>query len=357
MNVPVDLCHDVAVACLRAVGVRDDVARASADQLIDAERSGYASHGLQRLRLLVTAVERGVANSDPHPVIDRARPAALTIDGDRGLGAFVGSSAVDEARALAQDQGIAVAGVTNVHYSGYLGYLTRPPAEDGLVAIVTSSTPPMVHAFGGRDPVLGTTPLSIAFPASPHPIVLDLATSAGSRGKVVRAARTGAAIPAGWALDAEGQPTTEATAALEGVLSPFGDHKGSGLAVLLTLLSTALLGTEPPSGSSGGVFATGTVDRGDLVIIIDPDALGGRDEAARVASRFAERVRAGAPAAGSTGVRMPGDRAAGLHAADGPDLRLADDVTADLQALLTDHGLDDTAWRTVCAGADRRQES
>ena len=338
------LCHSIAKRCLQQVGVRPDVAEASADQLIEAERRGYPSHGLQRLRLLVTAVERGVANGDPAPTVVRNRPGAALIDADRGLGAFIGRMAMEEACRSAQSNGSAVVGVRGAHYSGHLGYFTRPVAMAGCVALMTSTTPPMVHAHGGREPVLGTTPLSIAFPAIPHPVVLDLATSAGSRGRIMAAARRDEPLPDGWAIDADGRPTTDASAALDGALSPFGGHKGSGIAIMLTLLSSALVGMKPPPVEGPDVFATGTVLRGDLILVIDPDALAGRTTSSRMATAFGELVRDGAAADGSDGARMPGDRSGNRGEPTDGSLTIDPDLHAEIQSIVEGLGLDPAPW-------------
>lgn len=333
-----------AIACLIAAGMRADVAEPVAEQLIDAERHGYGSHGLQRLPMLIAAVHAGVINPDPQPRIRHTRSGVALIRADRAPGAFAGQLALREATRIVRQVGVAAVGIERAHYTGYLSYFTRPVAVSGLVAMMTSSTPPMTHPHGGREPLLGTTPFSLAFPAHPHPIVVDFATSAGARGRIVAAARRGEDIPEGWAIDEHGVPTTDPEDALAGTLSTFGGHKGSAFAIGLTLLASALVGVEAPRPGGPDVFKVGTSERGDLLVLIDPAVMSGVGVSADLATEFAERLRSSEPAEGSDAVRVPGDRAAGAALTTGPVLHVDRSVITELEAVASALDVEDRAW-------------
>jgi LDH2 family malate/lactate/ureidoglycolate dehydrogenase len=327
----------VLAACLQATAAREDVATAAAEQMAEADLRGYGSHGALRLPLLVEALRTDVANGSPHHKIVRQTAASALIDGDRGLGGYLGSIAMAAAVERATATGVGLVGLRNAHYSGLLAYFARHATDRGQVALITGTNPPMVHPWGGREPVLGTTPLCVAVPANPHPIVLDIAMSRASRGKLMRAVERGSSIPPGWALDRNGHPTSDPEAGLVGALTPFGDHKGAGLALVLTLLAGPLLGVRPATTPDPAVFRTGTTERADLFLAIHPEAFGPRDEFLAAVEQVTGAVRSSAPAEGFDRARVPGDRAYEERAA-----RLRDGVE-----------IDDPVWEKVAAIAHR----
>ena len=167
--------------CLRATGVRPDTADPAAEQMVEADLRGHASHGLIRLAGLIQGVQQGVVNPDPRIRTVRDRPTGGLIDGDGGLGAYVGREAVRLAMTKARETGIGVVGVRNAHYTGLVGYFGDMTAREGLISIITSGTPPVVHPWGGRAAVFGTAPLCVSVPGKRHPVVLDMATSEAAR--------------------------------------------------------------------------------------------------------------------------------------------------------------------------------
>ncbi|MFQ5692874.1 MAG: Ldh family oxidoreductase [Nitrospinota bacterium] len=295
--------------CLKATGVRPDAAEPSAEQMVEADLRGHASHGLIRLPTLVQGVQKGIVNPDPRVRVLRDRPTGGLLDGDGGYGAYVGREAMRRAMAKARETGVGVVGVRNAHYTGLLAYFGDMAAEAGLVAVVASGTPPMVHPWGGRSAVFGTSPLCVSLPGKGHPIVLDMATSQGARGKLLNARKKGDSIPEGWAVDAEGNPTTDPGEALAGALSPFGGHKGSGLAFVLSLLTGPLVGVRPRTSFDPSVFPAGITDKGDFFLAFDPELFGPLDRFVEEAERFSEAVRSSPRAPGFEEIRVPGDRA------------------------------------------------
>lgn len=306
--------RDFLAACLRAAGTRDDVAAAASEQMVDAELRGYGGHGMIRLPYLIRSLQHGTANGDPQLRTLTDTPSASLIDGDRGLGAFTGRHAITLAIAKAEQCGIGVVGVRNGHYTGRIAYFAQLALDRNMVTVITGSTPPMVHAYGGSTPSLGTAPLCIAVPSDPTPIVLDMATSLAARGKIMAAQRDGRSIPSDWAIDPDGSPTTDPDAALAGALSPFGGAKGGGLSLLLHFLTGPLLGVRHHTSPDPSLFSGEAVaDKGDLYLVIDPAAFG--DPATFLAETrdYASELRALPAAPGTDAVRLPGDRAAALH--------------------------------------------
>ncbi len=295
--------------CLRATGVRPDTADPAAEQMVEADLRRHASHGLIRLAGLIQGVQQGVVNPDPRIRTIRDRPTGGLIDGDGGLGAYVGREAVRLAMTKARETGIGVVGVRNAHYTGLVGYFGDMTAREGLISIITSGTPPVVHPWGGRAAALGTAPLCVSVPGKRHPVVLDMATSEAARGKIHTARKRGEPIPEGWALDAEGNPTTDPEAALAGVLSPFGGHKGSGIAFVLSLLTGPLVGVRPKTVFDPSLFPAGIRDKGDFFLVIDPELFGPLDAFIEGVDVFSRAVRNSPAAPGVEEILLPGDRA------------------------------------------------
>lgn len=236
-----DEAESFAKNVLRAVGAREDDAAITAENLVFADRSGIASHGLLRLPLYAEAAHRGGINTAAQMTWRQQSPGGGLLDAD---GAF-GQVAMNEAVRYAIDQLHEVASVVvavhgSVHY-GAGAFWVDQLAQHSFLGIATSTTGPVVSPFGGAGKVLGTNPISIGMPAADkHHMTVDMATSNGAYGKVIAARNAGQPVPEGWAVDREGNPTTDAQNALDGSLTPFGGHKGSGFAVALEGISAAL---------------------------------------------------------------------------------------------------------------------
>ncbi|BAU33316.1 Ldh family oxidoreductase [Microcella alkaliphila] len=302
----IELAHAKVIAeqILRAVGAHTDHARATVDNLLFADRSGIASHGLLRLPLYAAAVSAGGINRDPQMRWVTENTGAGLLDAD---GAF-GQVAMEEALRWIESQrgtsaSVTVAVQSSSHF-GAGGYWTQRLAESGWLAIGVSSTGPTVAPFGATRKVLGTNPLSISLPAGTQtPLTADLATSTGAYGKVIGARNAGTSIPEGWAVDEAGHPTTDPAAAMAGALTAFGGHKGSAVAVLIEGLSVVL-------GGSRFAFETEDIwsnpgsrmNVGHLVIAVDPAAFAGAEQTAARVQQLRDTVRAAGP-----DVRAPGD--------------------------------------------------
>jgi (2R)-3-sulfolactate dehydrogenase (NADP+) len=256
-------------------------------------------------------VRSGKIDGRATPVAHRTRPGTVTIDAAHGFAYPALDLAVELVPAVACEAGIAAAGISRSHHAGALGLVAERLAEKGLVALVFANTPSAMAPWGGRRALFGTNPIAFAAPRGDGPpLVVDLALSEVARGKILAAAQKGEAIPAGWAVDKTGQPTTDATAALEGTLTPMGGAKGAALALMVELLAAAVTGSHFASEASSFLDAEGEPPAtGQLIVAIDASALGaGQGLAARIAE-FGRMIEV------EPGARLPGTRRHALRAA------------------------------------------
>jgi (2R)-3-sulfolactate dehydrogenase (NADP+) len=213
------------------------------------------------------------------PQVARAKGGAVLVDGADGLAFPACALAVSEAIARARSHGVAFAGVTNSHHFGVAAGHLEPVAAAGMVGLAFGNSPSAMPAWGGKRAIFGTNPIAAAFPRrNAPPLVIDLSLSEVARGKVMVAAREGKPIPLGWALDRDGNPTTDAKRALEGMMLPAGGVKGAMLALVVELLCCALTGAH--MGFEADTFFVDAGNRpkiGQAFLVIDPGALAGHD--------------------------------------------------------------------------------
>ncbi|MCL8303066.1 Ldh family oxidoreductase, partial [Pseudomonas mosselii] len=280
------------------------VAAVLAHNCASAQRDGAHSHGVFRIPGYVSTLASGWVDGRAEPQVTDLAPAYLRVDAKGGFA----QPALAAARPLlvekARTAGIAVLAIHNSHHFAALWPDVEPFADEGLVALSVVNSMTCVVPHGARKPLFGTNPIAFAAPCAGHdPIVFDMATSAMAHGDVQIAARAGERLPPGMGVDAEGQPTTDPKAILEGgALLPFGGHKGSALSMMVELLAAALTGGNFSwefdwSGHPGAK----TPWTGQLIIVIDPS----KAEGERFALRSRELVEQ-MQAAGLT--RMPGER-------------------------------------------------
>ena len=322
-----DLARRVA-AELMAAGANTAMAHSAARALTLAEAQGLGSHGLSRVAQYATHLRNGRVVGSAQPSVVRRKGGALLVDAGEGLAFAACELAVAEAVAAAREQGVALAGVVHSHHCGIVVDHLRAAAAAGMVGLGFTNSPAAMPAAGGRHPVFGTNPVAAVFPRrDADPLMIDLSLSEVARGKVMVAARQGQPIPLGWALDAEGRPTTDACAALGGSMLPLGavtSSKGAMLALVVELLVTALIG-----GRFGFEASSFFVDEGNrpglgqLFVVIDPGALAGADGYLdRVEVLVAEMLK-------DDEVRLPGARREALRRrAEAEGIEVADALLA-----------------------------
>jgi (2R)-3-sulfolactate dehydrogenase (NADP+) len=276
----------LAAAALAACGASAASAASTARALVAAEADGQAAHGLARVPAYAAQVRSGKVKGDAVPVATRAAPGVLRVDADHGFAYPAIDLALEGLVPLARAQGIAAAAVHRSHHFGQVGAHAERLADAGLVALVFGNTPKAMAFYGGRRAMLGTNPLAFAAPlADGAPLVVDLALSVAARGKIVAAQKAGKTIPADWAVDRDGRPTTDPAAALAGTLSPIGGAKGGALALMVEILGAALTAGAFGWEASSFFDAEGAPpDMGHLFIAIDPGPTSGGAFASRMAT-------------------------------------------------------------------------
>ncbi|MDQ0323018.1 LDH2 family malate/lactate/ureidoglycolate dehydrogenase [Pararhizobium capsulatum DSM 1112] len=282
-------------------------AEIQAETLVEAELKGHPSHGLQRLPRILTRIERGLIDPRTEGYASWRSPSFLEVDGLKGLGPVVATSALRQLTNKARSSGIAVCGIRNSNHLGMLAHYVESIAAHGQIGLALSSSEALVHPHGGTRAVLGTNPLAIAVPTAGRPMVVDLATGIVSMGKIHHHAANGMSIPLGWARDEFGQPTTDARQAKKGAIAPFGDAKGYALGMALELMVAALAGSALSPDVRGTLDAAAICNKGDVFIAID---IGSQPDLLLRLSSFLDLVRASIPADPTVPVTVPGDRSA-----------------------------------------------
>jgi (2R)-3-sulfolactate dehydrogenase (NADP+) len=269
--------HALARHALLSTGATESTAEATAKALVYADARGLSSHGVARLPMYLAQLRNG--RVDPHavPAIVRDKGAAFLVDAADGLAFGACELAISTAIERARHFGTAAASVTRSHHFGAGAYHLEAVGAAGLVGLAFSNAPGSMPVWGGSRPLLGTNPIAAVFPrANASPLMIDLSLSHVARGKIMVAARDGKPIPEGWATDADGQSTTDARAALAGMMLPSGGAKGAMLALMVELLAAALSGAQ--FGAEAGSFLTADGPRsgiGHLFWLLDPSALAG----------------------------------------------------------------------------------
>jgi (2R)-3-sulfolactate dehydrogenase (NADP+) len=279
MRVPFDEAVRRAAAQLEAAGANEAMAVSTAVALVRAEAQGISSHGLARVAQYAAHLRLGRVDGEAEASVVRESGAALLVDAKDGLAFPACELAIARGTQVAKKLGVCFAGVTNSHHAGVLVDHLRPAAAAGLVGLGFANSPAAMPAAGGKHAIFGTNPVAAIFPRNGRdPLMIDLSLSEAARGKIAVAAKKGEAIPAGWALDKNGHPTTDAKAALEGSMLPAGGTKGAMLALVVEILVTALTGAHIGFEASSFFVDEGNRPRiGQAFLLIDPGALAGRD--------------------------------------------------------------------------------
>lgn len=335
-RVAVDPLKNVVTRIFTAAGLTTDGAAATADHLVQAELRGVSSHGVSRTAVYVERVRSGLVDPRPTMRTEAETPVSARLDGGNGPGIVVASAAMETAIDKATTSGIGAVAVRRSNHCGMLAYYTSAAASRGLIGVATTSAPPTMAPWGAATPFFGTNPLSYAVPvAGDRPnIVFDMATSTVARGKIILAQKKGEPIPVGWALDAAGAPTEDAAAGVQGTMLPLGGAKGSGLALLVDILSGVLSGANygphiPPLYDNPHTEQ----DVGHFFLAMNPDLFTEPGEFATRMAGVAEEVAALGPAKDHSRVYLPGEPEA-IRAAENQErgLVLAPEVRAEIAA-------------------------
>ncbi len=305
-----DEVEDLARSTLIAAGASAEAAGAVARSTRLAERDGIRSHGLLYLPLYAEHVRCGKVAGDAVPVVEQTRPGSLRVDAAHGFAHAAIDAGWPAFTAAARACGIAAMSLHRSYNCGVLGHHAARLAEDGLVGLCMTHAPASIAPVGGKRPVIGTNPIALAVPdgAGGTRLVIDQSASVVAKSEILLRSKSGAAIEPHWALDVEGNPTTDAQAALGGSMQPAGGYKGFGLGLIVEIFAAALSGANlsteasPFSGPAGGPPGTG-----QFFIAVDPTAFAGSGFAAAL-GRLCDSIE------GQEDARLPGGRRAANRA-------------------------------------------
>jgi len=321
--------EELVVRTLTRCRTDADIAASVARALVAAEAEGQKGHGLSRAPSYAAQAKAGKVDGFAKPTLTWARPAAAVVDAKSGFAYPALDMALGALPDAARKNGIVAAGIHHSHHCGVAGHPVEHLAKEGLVALLFANTPAAIAPWGGSTAAFGTNPIAFACPLPGQaPIVVDLSLSKVARGKILAAKQKGEAIPEGWALDAGGKPTTDATAALSGTMLPLGDAKGTALALMVELLAAGVTGANYATEASSFLDAKGgPPGTGQLLIAIDPTAFGG-DGALTHFGALAKTI------ADQPGARLPGARRLAMREqAAREGLAITDTLLADIEAV------------------------
>ena len=329
-----DLLRFVA-RIFHASGMGERDAAQVAEVLVWADARGVESHGVSRVPRYLEFIKRGDLDPTARPIVERRTTASFVLRAAHAAGPVAMMQAIAQATEMARSTGIALGIVGETTHTGAIGYYAQRAAEQGCVAMVAAAGPPMMAYFGARVPGVSTSPLAIAVPSERHgPLLLDMATSVAAIGRIMEAGKAGRSIPEGWALAADGTPTTDPAKAATAL--PLGGPKGSGLSLMIECLSSLMAGAPILAPRLGG-----TGERRHLqnatVVLMDIAAFRPLDDYQRDVDEVADRLKALPPAEGVDTIFLPGERGARTEA-----LRRRTGIP-----------LSGVTWRGLCEAAER----
>ncbi len=295
---------DLAKKTLLANECDDETSSILAELIMKAERDGSLSHGLFRLPAYVKGLKSGKINGKGKPEVKKISPSVIKVLGNNCLAPIVLNKGIPELIKAAKENGVAVLAINNSHHMAAMWPETEMIAEQGLVAFACTSYKPAVAPAGATKPLFGTNPISFAWPRpGKTPVVYDMATASMAMGEVQVAKREGHKVPLGTGLTKDGKETTDPGEIADGgVLLPFGGYKGSGIAMMVELLSGALVGdnfsyeTATKDNNDGG-----PPSGGEFILAISPEKLSGNDWN-KHSNEFFDKMKS------MDGVRLPGER-------------------------------------------------
>ncbi len=307
ITLTLDDVRDLATRVLQHLGASPDNADAVADVITTAERDDCKAHGLFRLPGYCGALQGGRVDGKAVPEIERIAPAVVRVDARNGFSPLALRRGRGPLVECARSQGIAAMPIVNSYHFAALWYEVEALAEDGLVAFAFVNSKSFMAPAGGTKPLFGTNPMAFGWPRKDRPpMVFDQASSVAARGEMMILARDGKAMPKGWAIGPDGEPTTDPATGLAGAQLPFGGYKGSAVALMVELMAAGLTRDWLSFEAAGeDTRDGGPAKGGELLLAMDParfvpdgDRAASLDHAEALFARYLEQ----------DGTRLPSDR-------------------------------------------------
>ena len=233
----------LSASIFRRCGMEPADAGLLADTLVASDLRGVHSHGVLRVPEYVGKLTVGGVDPRGRPAVVTDAGACLVVDGGNSMGQIGAAFAMERAIDRAGTTGVAAVAVRGSNHCGAMASFAMQALARDTIGLATTNALPVMAPWGGTERLLGINPLGVAIPAGDEfPIVYDAAFSASAHGKIRVYKQRGLRLPEGWAIDAEGRPTTDAAAAIDGLLLPIGGFKGAGLSLIMGILSSMLSG-------------------------------------------------------------------------------------------------------------------
>lgn len=343
MATPVDPVRliEFAAAVYAGQGVPDKDARLIADTLVQADLWGHQSHGVLRLGWYLDRLRNKVMNpvTQPEFVIDGG--ALAVIDGHDGVGHVLAKLAAEEAIKRAKAHGIGAVGVRMSNHFGTCMYYTLMGVREGCVMMLTSNGGPAMAPWGGRKKIVGTNPWSIAAPAGRHaPFVVDMANTGVARGKIYLARNKRQKIPLGWAISADGVPTTDPQEAIDGIILPMAEHKGYAIAAMVDMMSGVLTGSGFLSAVHSPYKTAEKSNCGHFMLAINIEAMQPLTAFNARMEQFVAEIKSVPLAQGFDEVFYPGEMEARNNTRNrSQGIQYPDDTIVDLKRIAAETGL------------------
>jgi len=308
MKIQPQRLKEISIEILKGLNATDHEAKLVAECLVLAEMRGIDTHGVHFLKLLSDRVDARMIRIPTKVRVLREDGATAVLDGGNGLGQVAAHRAMWMNIQKAKELGAGLTLIRNTNHIGILAFYTLMAAEEGMVGIVMSNSAPSMSPWGGADPFLGTNPISIAIPCGLEaPLVLDMSSSVVARGKIRKALRMKQSIPLGWALDEEGSPTTDPSAALKGTLLPIGGPKGYGLALVIDILAGLLSGSQYGPKIKTFHQPLGPTGIGVLTMAIDIERFMPLDQFKQLMDSYIGSIKKSKKAKGVSRIYLPGE--------------------------------------------------
>lgn len=305
MNLTRDRLTVAAARILRAGGATEPDAQKVAERLVNSNLAGHDSHGVIRLSQYVDQLREGTIKTGQELTTLADFGAVMMFDGNLGFGQVMAEAALRKGLEKCRKFGIAMTGLKNVAHVGRVGEWAELAADEGVVSIhfVNSPARPGVVPFGGKERRMSTNPICIGMPVEGRDaVIVDMTTSSVAEGKLRVARAAGRAIPEGWIVDKNGEPSTDPNDYYDdGAMLTMGGHKGYALSLMVDLFAGALTG----GGTTG---ANETINRNNMTsIYIDPAACDRHQQNAQIAASYLDWIRACQPSVEDGCVLIPGD--------------------------------------------------
>lgn len=268
--------HESARAFVRDILIANSVPQQNAaivaDCLVQADLRGVDTHGINRIPSYLARIRQGVLDATSSPTLHQITPVVAQVEGHNTFGFLSAKMGMTAAINMARSYGIGMVSVKNSNHFGMSAWIVQQAIEADMMSLVFTNSSPALPVWGGISKLMGVSPIACGAPAGDSkPFILDMAPSVAARGKIYKAKRRNEAIPIGWALNAEGKPTTDPEDALNGVMLPMGGPKGSALAIMMDVFSGVLSGSAYAGQVTNPYDPSKPADVGHFLVAIKPN--------------------------------------------------------------------------------------